>query len=352
MIPRTFSCVLILTLASVPGFGQKSAETATQPGTAAVVATAASVPAIPKDPKNLMLMAAKLNGLASTGSHPWHVKANYQIFDADGKPKDKGTFEEWWAGPEKWKVRYTSNGFNQVRYRTGKKTLMTGDDTAPSLADELLQRSVVYPIPAPKAIKPLKFAAHDAKDGSVDLTCLREDEKSFLFTVFCFDKSSSAVRLEALPDGNMVFFNNIVSIDGKYLSKQIDVTFANLPVMSAQVTTLEPLTKVDGALLEPPVGALPALSPPLFEPPGEVGIISIGKHPKTPAIAKAAHVHGTVVLAVMISPKGEVSEVRVISGPVMLRQAAIDSVKTYHFEPYKWHGQPTVIEELIRSNFY
>ena len=61
---------------------------------------------------------------------------------------------------------------------------------------------------------------------------------------------------------------------------------------------------------------------------------------------------GLVVLAVMISPKGEVSEVRVISGPDMLRQAAIDSVKTYRFEPYRWNGQPTAVEELVPSVFY
>ncbi len=348
MFLRYFS--FIVALIAVPGFAQSSAKTAAPAATAAQ--TAAPTPTTPKEPNKLMLLAAKVNGLSSMGAQPWHIRANYQTFDADGKPKDKGVFEEWWAGPEKYKISYTSNGFNQVRYQIGKKMLMTGDDTAPSLADELLERSVVYPIPAAKAIKPLTFAAHDAKDGSLDLTCLREDEKSFLFTVFCFDKNSSAVRLEALPDGNMVFFNNIVSKDGKYLSKQIDVTFANLPVMSARVTTLEPLTKGDNALFEPPVGALPALSPPLFEPPGEVRIISIGRHPKTPPIAKAAHVHGTVVLAVMISPKGEVSEVRVISGPDMLRQAAVDSVKTYRFEPYKWNGQPTAVEELIRSNFY
>src|SRR5690242_19961126 len=98
MIPRVFSCSLILVLACVPGFAQTSTHAATKSGTAALAA-ATAVPAIPKDPNKLMLLAAKVNGLGSL-ARPWHVKAEFQTFDPDGKPKDKGTFEEWWAGPK------------------------------------------------------------------------------------------------------------------------------------------------------------------------------------------------------------------------------------------------------------
>lgn len=337
-------------LASAPGFAQTSSHVGNQSGAAAVAP--ASAPAIPEDPNKRMLLAAQVNGLSSVGTQPWHIKAHYQTFDIDGKPKNRGVFEEWWAGPDKWKISYTSDGFNQVRYRTGKKTLMTGDNIAPTLADEMLERSVTYPIPAPKAIKGLRFVVQDTKDGPVALTCLREKSMNTLVPVFCFDKNSPAVRLEALPDGNMMFFNDIVSVDGKFVSKRIDVQFANAPVVSAQVTMLEPLAKFDDAVLEPPAGAVPALMPPALEPSYDVHLISVGKPPKTPPIAKAAHVHGTVILAIMVSPKGDVSEVRVISGPAMLRQAAIESVKAYRFEPYKVKGQPTAMEEIVMSHFY
>ena len=310
-------CVLILVLASAPGFGQSSAKSAAQPGTAAVAA-ATAVPAIPKDPKDLMLLAAKVNGLGGRDMKPWHLKANYQTFDADGKPKDKGVFEEWWAGPEKWKVSYTSNGFNQVRYGTGKKMLMTGDDTAPSLVDELLERLLAQPMPKPNAIKWQKYVVQNAMDGSVALTCVRENSKSTLVPVYCFGIDSPVLRLEALRDGNMASFNNIVSMDGKYIAKRIDVKFASLPVLQVQVTTLAPLTKVDDAALAPPPGAVAALLPPQFVSLDDLRLISIGKHPETPHIARAAHVHGTVIVAMIISPKGNVSEVRVISGPAML----------------------------------
>ncbi|MGC2547782.1 MAG: energy transducer TonB, partial [Silvibacterium sp.] len=167
----------------------------------------------------------------------------------------------------------------------------------------------------------------------------------------CFEKNSPALRLEVLRDGNMVFFNGVVPMNGQYLAKQIDVKFANLAVLNVQVTALEPLAKVNDAAFVPPAGAVRASLPPLFDPPGGMHLISSGKEPKAPAIALAAHVYGTVILAVTISTSGSVSDVRVISGPAILRQAAIDSVKTYQFVPFKVKGQATEVEILVRSEF-
>ncbi len=47
---------------------------------------------------------------------PWHLIATYQTFDDQGKPKDHGNFEEWWAGPDRYKLSYVSSGFNQVEF--------------------------------------------------------------------------------------------------------------------------------------------------------------------------------------------------------------------------------------------
>src|SRR5690242_3131518 len=115
MIQRAFFCSLILFLVSAPGFAQTSSQAATQPGTAVM----------PKDPTALMLLAARVNGLAGADRKPWHLKADYQTYDANGKPEDKGTLEEWWAGPKKYKVSYLSNGFSQTEYRNGKDGLIT-----------------------------------------------------------------------------------------------------------------------------------------------------------------------------------------------------------------------------------
>jgi TonB family protein len=56
--------------------------------------------------------------------------------------------------------------------------------------------------------------------------------------------------------------------------------------------------------------------------------------PIFPAIAQAAQVVGEVVLRVEIGPEGMVRSTKVVSGPPMLRQATIDSVKSWRYQPF------------------
>jgi Gram-negative bacterial TonB protein C-terminal len=56
--------------------------------------------------------------------------------------------------------------------------------------------------------------------------------------------------------------------------------------------------------------------------------------PLYPPIAKAAHVDGPVVMLATFKTTGEVEKVELISGPEMLRAAAIDYVKSWRANPY------------------
>lgn len=79
-------------------------------------------------------LAARVSRLTSDNMQSWHMKANYQTFDADGKPKDRGIFEEWWASAEKYKITYTSNSFNQIYCRNGEKRWTAGERRMDSAA--------------------------------------------------------------------------------------------------------------------------------------------------------------------------------------------------------------------------
>jgi protein TonB len=70
-----------------------------------------------------------------------------------------------------------------------------------------------------------------------------------------------------------------------------------------------------------------------------------------PPIAKSARVQGTVVLNATISKTGKVTNVRVLSGPPMLRQSAIDAVKTWQYKPYMLNNEPTDAETTINVAF-
>jgi protein TonB len=73
--------------------------------------------------------------------------------------------------------------------------------------------------------------------------------------------------------------------------------------------------------------------------------------PQYPAIPREAHIQGIVVLQATISKTGLIENLRVISGPPMLRQAAIDAVQTWRYKPYLLNGDPVEVETTINVVF-
>ena len=73
--------------------------------------------------------------------------------------------------------------------------------------------------------------------------------------------------------------------------------------------------------------------------------------PIYPTIAKAARVSGTVELQATISKNGSIKDAHVVSGPVMLRQSALDAVRTWRYKPYKLNNEPTEVETMVNVVF-
>jgi len=73
--------------------------------------------------------------------------------------------------------------------------------------------------------------------------------------------------------------------------------------------------------------------------------------PVYPNIAKTARVSGTVELHAIISTNGTIKDLQVVSGPVMLRQAAVDAVRSWRYQPYKLNNQPVEVETTINVLF-
>jgi protein TonB len=81
------------------------------------------------------------------------------------------------------------------------------------------------------------------------------------------------------------------------------------------------------------------------------GLVMQKTSPVYPAIAKTARVQGTVVIQATISKTGSIENPHVVSGPVMLRQSALDAVKTWRFRPYMISNEPVDVETTVNVNF-
>ena len=73
--------------------------------------------------------------------------------------------------------------------------------------------------------------------------------------------------------------------------------------------------------------------------------------PVYPAIAKAAHVSGTVVLEATISKAGTIENLHVVTGPIMLQQVATDAVRSWHYRPYLLDGKPVEVDTTVNVVF-
>jgi protein TonB len=69
--------------------------------------------------------------------------------------------------------------------------------------------------------------------------------------------------------------------------------------------------------------------------------------PTYPAIAKTAHVAGTVRLHAVIAKDGSIQELQYVSGPALLMRAAMDAVHEWKYRPTMLNGEPVEVDTTI-----
>ncbi|MGH9562421.1 MAG: TonB family protein [Terracidiphilus sp.] len=73
--------------------------------------------------------------------------------------------------------------------------------------------------------------------------------------------------------------------------------------------------------------------------------------PDYPEIARNSHVSGVVTVAITITPQGTVADARATNGPALLRQPAVNAVRSWRFKPYMLNGHPIAVTSNVNVNF-
>lgn len=73
--------------------------------------------------------------------------------------------------------------------------------------------------------------------------------------------------------------------------------------------------------------------------------------PLYPATARMQNVDGIVSMDAFVDAAGNVTEVKVISGPILLRQAAMDALRKWKYQPARLDGQPTAVHTNVNIRF-
>jgi protein TonB len=105
--------------------------------------------------------------------------------------------------------------------------------------------------------------------------------------------------------------------------------------------------------------ARPVPPPPSVKPKGPVRVGSHVRPPKVivqvrpdyPVLAREAHIQGQVRIDAVLDEHGNVIEMKVVSGPPLLYQAAVDALKKWKYEPTYLNDQPVAVQMIVTINF-
>jgi len=81
------------------------------------------------------------------------------------------------------------------------------------------------------------------------------------------------------------------------------------------------------------------------------GMLLAPIRPVYPPIARAAGVQGTVVVEAVISRAGVIESLHVVSGPLMLQNAALEAIREARYRPYRLNDMPVEVQTTITVNF-
>lgn len=70
-----------------------------------------------------------------------------------------------------------------------------------------------------------------------------------------------------------------------------------------------------------------------------------------PDAAMSRHITGTVLMHVIVSQDGTVQKVDYISGPTLLKNAAMYTVKEWKYKPTMVNGQPVEVDTTVKIVF-
>lgn len=126
------------------------------------------------------------------------------------------------------------------------------------------------------------------------------------------------------------------------------------PELLAQSGTVPGASLSDGLLSASARGS--GLSAPLPSAPSKGGSLTQPKLISSPAAlypaeARTAHIQGDVAIDAFIDESGKVAATKVISGPPVLQQAAINAVRSWKYQPARLDGQPISIHIRVDVNF-
>jgi TonB family protein len=308
--------------------------------------------------KDRLHAAEKETSLNAEDVKPFYLKLSVQLFDAKGKPSEQGMIEVYWAGADRQKRVYTFPSYAATEVRLADKMFRTAKTNAPPETAPLLVEQMLHPMPKESQIDASQPQMQKVTMGKAPLECIMLARSiggpapipMGLFPTYCFDTGSSILRVSSNYGGEVILRNMTSTFQQRHVAMDVVVSEKQVEAAEGKLDKLEQRDIMDADLATD--GLLPAVSPTRVSAGVIAGFALSQAAPMYPAMAKARHVQGTVVLHAVIAKDGHIQDLRVVSSPDPdLSIAALDAVRQWRYKPYVLLGEPVDVETTINVNF-
>jgi TonB family protein len=298
--------------------------------------------------------------LDAPGVKPWHLKMDVELNSASTLPGEKGTVEEWWAGPNHYRRVYTFPSYAGTEVRTEDGFYRTpGSGSAPYDAEAMMQLAL-HPMAAAEEVNAATLDTRKESFGKLDFDCvmLTQPIKNVaypplgLFPTYCFDRPAARLRMISEYPGQVLALDQLGVFRGLSVAVKTRLLVYGRERANSHVTVLQgreqPYPDTDDLTgVEKKTATTARVAGSVI-----AGGIVDKVPPVYPQAAKDHHSEGTVVLRAIIGRDGHIRSLRPKSFPDPdLVIAAIAAVRQWTYKPYLLNGEPTEVDTTITVNF-
>jgi len=306
------------------------------------------------------LQNAKVDtSLDQQGLLPWHLKLEIQFYDSKGKPAEKGSVEEWWAGPKQRLISYSLPDYTGKFLENSDGKFRSKDPGSPENLARILLDQVVHPMPDEEELKQTTPDMRKESFGKISLDCimLTHPIKGVaylplgLYPTYCFDPGKDSLRASYSLGSMAVVRNAMGRFQGHSIPIDVTIDEGPVPSASAHIAELKGM-HVNPAQFEPTPDLEPVRDAAHVE-----AVVMAGKNVKKvqpiyPAAARQRRAEGSVILHAIIGRDGRIQSLKILSTPdADLGLSALAAVQQWVYSPYLLNNRPVEVDTTITVNY-
>jgi TonB family protein len=226
---------------------------------------------------------------------------------------------------------------------------------------DLLLSEATHPMPTKDEVEHAEPQMGKQTFGKVPLDCIMlsqpikglKSAPTGLFPTYCLDPGKDALRVTFNFGTQLVVRNSIGTFQQRFVSTDMTVYLAGVEAAKGQVIILRAQDVAGADLATDGLQQGSGNGSPVKVSSGTIAGMALKQpQPFYPAMAKARHATGTVVLRAVIGTDGNIYDLSVVSSPDPdLAVAAVAAVRQWQYRPYLFSGEPVEVETTINVNF-